>query len=1223
MVKFLKYLSIVFILIFITSGLFVINLYFSWPLWLYALFISMLVALAFGGYYVYLFWIAINSRSRLILDSTYKKKNELRNKLRLKWDDSVKYLKYSELQRTGDPVYVLPWYLMIGRTDAGKTTALTVSNFHLISGEERYTDIAENTKNFDWWFSDEGVIIECAGKYFDNTTPEAENEWDIGLDLLAKHRSHNGVDGIILTIPAEDLKGAGQGDTITYAVIIRKRIERLMQSFGRTFPVYLVITHCDKIYGFERWGHLLPGPVLTEAMGWLSDQNSISPDIASEYALSSIFEQLQILRLSLIANIPPSDIGPELLLFPSELLSLKNPIRDFLHQCLRDSPYLSGGLLRGIFFCSAAQQGGAQSDFLPGLSPVAQDENMSGGIFLQEVFRNAIPSDRFMFRSQMFSSPWIRLTRTIGLISGIAFSITLCILISIALINNSNTLALILRTPLFNSHLSSFTDSNIKQLVTDSDILAEAEYRSQAWYNRWMARTSSVNNLSRRLKERYLSRYHELIQPMLYKYEIMSEATRYTNQRAPDAHLIVNIVRHLALLDERLNGGGLVQLESMPPLVKTGIQGLSDVDLTTLTVRSLAWDEMNNTQLAEYRRKLIAILREYMYSDPQMRWLIDIVDNNSTVSLSEFWLSYPDASPEDIPESLTHRGQVAIGSFMQQLKHYSGDNAQVWDEHEMAFNSWYQQQRFLAWQNFARASIRLPEKFTTEAEWSLALANLASDSGPYFKLLSRLNSEFSDQPSSSLPEWLREARILQSLRIQSTEHAGSSRVGKTLDAASNVGSQAIKTAIIDNPKDGVNVISAQLAKMDSFQRYFSDVSRIVSVASAGSMRASELATAFHAFDLSGSSDNETVRLVRSLSSDLRDLKLKSGTNDPDTIGWSLIEGPWRFVMQYAEKQASCHLQNQWENNIVQPSHTFIGKDALIDYLYGLNGVVWKFLQGPATPFVRFDGSNYRISRVNGYELPFSPEFITFINGVMAKRIEALSAKKREQSEENENQILRDDQVRILEQTITNVSEKLSEMRNEEHYITLTSEPVNINEESRDKPYAALLSMQCAKGEQSLNNYNFTTNTTFRWSINLCSDMLMKIRLGSTELVKRYDGDLPLADFIGDFRDGGHRFIPTDFPHEESKLNRMGVKWIDVHYRFDKLDTMSAFITNFKQLQSQQKEAILQKEQLQSQISHFSLNKEEKQLPDNLFHITELQRGDKNFWLPSRISNCWN
>ncbi|MEL6220967.1 MAG: type VI secretion system membrane subunit TssM, partial [Pseudomonadota bacterium] len=101
---------------------------------------------------------------------------ELQGRMR----EAMAILKKSKLGGKGGrkSVYQLPWYIIIGPPGAGKTTAIVNSGlkFPLADkmGKAAITGIG-GTRNCDWWFTNEAVLIDTAGRY---TTQESDVEAD-------------------------------------------------------------------------------------------------------------------------------------------------------------------------------------------------------------------------------------------------------------------------------------------------------------------------------------------------------------------------------------------------------------------------------------------------------------------------------------------------------------------------------------------------------------------------------------------------------------------------------------------------------------------------------------------------------------------------------------------------------------------------------------------------------------------------------------------------------------------------------------------------------------------------------------------------------------------------------------------------------------------------------------------------------------------------------------
>jgi type VI protein secretion system component VasK len=127
------------------------------------------------------------------------------------------------------------------------------------------------TRNCDWWFTDEAVLLDTEGRY---TTQESEQKTDAAawlgfLDLLKQYRPRRPLNGAIITVSLSDLLVWSDSDRARYADAVRQRIQELYTRLGIRFPLYVVVTKCDKINGFREFFDGLTDPQLQhQMMGW-------------------------------------------------------------------------------------------------------------------------------------------------------------------------------------------------------------------------------------------------------------------------------------------------------------------------------------------------------------------------------------------------------------------------------------------------------------------------------------------------------------------------------------------------------------------------------------------------------------------------------------------------------------------------------------------------------------------------------------------------------------------------------------------------------------------------------------------------------------------------------------------------------------------------------------------------------------------------------------------
>ena len=125
---------------------------------------------------------------------TPDKKAEIQ-RMQESFDKAIAQLKASSLGGTGwfgkgkKALNALPWYVFVGPPGTGKTTAILKSGLRFPGGAERIRGVG-GTRNCDWFFSDEAILLDTAGRYTsedeDNEEPPRPTcEWCAGRHRLA------------------------------------------------------------------------------------------------------------------------------------------------------------------------------------------------------------------------------------------------------------------------------------------------------------------------------------------------------------------------------------------------------------------------------------------------------------------------------------------------------------------------------------------------------------------------------------------------------------------------------------------------------------------------------------------------------------------------------------------------------------------------------------------------------------------------------------------------------------------------------------------------------------------------------------------------------------------------------------------------------------------------------------------------------------------------------
>ncbi|MFL6636601.1 MAG: type VI secretion system membrane subunit TssM, partial [Massilia sp.] len=102
--------------------------------------------------------------NRPVPDATQRQETEVIRKRLL---DAIATIKGSKLgQFSGSAaLYELPWYMIIGNPAAGKSTAIASSGLQFPFADSKVVQGVGGTRNCDWFFTTEGILLDTAGRY--------------------------------------------------------------------------------------------------------------------------------------------------------------------------------------------------------------------------------------------------------------------------------------------------------------------------------------------------------------------------------------------------------------------------------------------------------------------------------------------------------------------------------------------------------------------------------------------------------------------------------------------------------------------------------------------------------------------------------------------------------------------------------------------------------------------------------------------------------------------------------------------------------------------------------------------------------------------------------------------------------------------------------------------------------------------------------------------------
>ncbi|WP_420800140.1 type VI secretion system membrane subunit TssM [Paraburkholderia tagetis] len=264
-------------------------------------------------------------------------------------------------------LYQLPWYVFIGAPGSGKTTALVNSGLTFPLAEQFGKAAIRGvggTRHCDWWFTNEAVLIDTAGRYATHESNRAldQDEWSGFLALLKKYRVRQPLNGALLTISVSDLLGASEVERTGHAMALRKRLQELRTELGIQFPVYVLVTKADLLSGFTDYFARLNRTERAQVWGFTIP---LAQTEARDFNLRTVFDrEYRLLHRRLNDALPelftaePDARRRELIYsLPQQFIGLQEVLGQFVEQVFSTSRFDAMPLLRGVYFTSGTQEG--------------------------------------------------------------------------------------------------------------------------------------------------------------------------------------------------------------------------------------------------------------------------------------------------------------------------------------------------------------------------------------------------------------------------------------------------------------------------------------------------------------------------------------------------------------------------------------------------------------------------------------------------------------------------------------------------------------------------------------------------------------------------------------------------------------------------------------------------------------------------------------------------
>ncbi|WP_339482721.1 MULTISPECIES: type VI secretion system membrane subunit TssM [unclassified Pseudomonas] len=307
----------------------------------------------------------------------------------------------------GRRLHQIPWYLVLGEENAGKSSFISRSSqsFALTrtarSGVTQAAADPDLAFDIDWWIGDEAVLIDPPGELISQPerqpsptpAPAAPTEdaaadtgaiaepvvvaqveqptglpvgaekrlWHHMIDWLARSRSRRPLNGVVLLVDMVGLFERPPNERRNLAYLLRARLNDLGHELGTRLPLYVVLSKFDLLDGFEELFAKLPASAREEVQGFTFSLDAVDDFDAWLQELTVAYDHFvdalnrQVMRA--MGDPEPAVVRERLFCLMRQLSGSREILLRFLGDVLGSDRYTTPALVRGVYLSSVYQRG--------------------------------------------------------------------------------------------------------------------------------------------------------------------------------------------------------------------------------------------------------------------------------------------------------------------------------------------------------------------------------------------------------------------------------------------------------------------------------------------------------------------------------------------------------------------------------------------------------------------------------------------------------------------------------------------------------------------------------------------------------------------------------------------------------------------------------------------------------------------------------------------------
>ncbi|MEG9883605.1 MAG: type VI secretion protein IcmF/TssM N-terminal domain-containing protein [Hyphomicrobiales bacterium] len=1041
-------------------------------------------------------------------------RDENLGELREQWLRAISVLQRSNMRLRGNPLYALPWYMVFGESESGKSSMIANSRLASIASEVGPVRGISATRHCDWWFFNDSVMIDTAGRY---AIPIERNrdleEWETFLTLLSKYRRRESLNGLIITIASERLIAGDSRDIFEYGSALRKRIDHLMRVLATRLPVYIMVTKIDKLYGVgELIAHMAENDAkqCAGALNPVEQGRDFHPADVARKTVRTVAERLSTLHLILLRD---RKIAPASFQSPGEISALEEGLATFVNSVFHRNPYIETPLFRGLFFSSALQYGPRHSLLLKDIEAFQSEEKPrkegNRGVFLHDLFARILPEDRYVGRKILKYVTWRQMGRHVGYGAWVAGIVLVCVMMSMSYRTGRKVLnaaamvqsgeprleerrAVLLHLLGLYEEISTLEEMNEERIIPFLGLNQPVE---------------AVNALKRVYSRQFQT---FLLDRDIKRYQAMVEGAGVGFDLKTFKKGLRDLLWLTADMKNAMGAGYFTHGTGDKADISFDLVGdWREKEIYPILLQAwLRWND-HPLQAKTAYRSLQALSLQAMEKATRsgVSWLVDWVNADYpsyTIDLKRYWAGSGKAPAGlVIPPAYTVKGYGEIKALLQKAHDIAGKDKDINGRIE-GFWSWYAREWTGAWVRFIHRFDEGWQLLKGQAEISATLAAITAGEGPYLRFFATMDRQFSvlaELPDSSPGDSLaRRLGFLDKImdtasRLKEGEDPEQAGVIKRITTGLREGQ------VTDTEKllAGAGLWKHYTANLRELSENLHDPDSALFLASLYYGREAGVASA---------GERQNTTLYGKARTSLRQLRSRlDWPDDADTQTlFQLLGGALRFFEYDATATAAARLQSIWTQDVLAPVSGSHHKSMAA--LFKPGTPIQTFIATLARPFVIPGVKAWKASSWNGRVFPFTQEFLTFLHAGQE-------------------------------------SLKLPDAKRFD--VTIATRPIEVNGNAAVRPQSVSLQLECSGEVQTLTNFNYTSRLNFHWDPQTCGRTRLTISFPAFELLRDYPEKNGFLNFLGDFRDGSRTFRAADFRERKAMLKAIGVSSITIAY----------------------------------------------------------------------------